>query len=117
MAIPDELKKQLEPSLIGAPGVTTRDMMGTDAILVRGRTFAFWMPDGIVVKTPHDGHADLVSKLHSTPFTGPQASGAGEWTRLEVTADNIEDVRKIIDGARKSVAGSNSTAPRRKKKR
>jgi TfoX/Sxy family transcriptional regulator of competence genes len=117
MAIPDELKKQLEPSLVGAAGVTIRDMMGTDAFHVRGRMFAFWMPDGIVVKTPHDGHADLVSKLHSTPFTGPQASGAGEWTRLAVTAENVEDVRKIVDDARRAVAGGTNTAPRRKKRR
>ncbi len=117
MAVPDELKQKLEPSLIGARGVTTRDMMGTTSFVVRGRMFAFWMPDGIVVKTPHDGHDDLVSKLHSTPFTGPQASGAGEWTRLAVTDENVDDVRKVIDRARTAVAGAEKPAQRRKKKR
>ena len=117
MAVPDELKQKLEPSLLGARGVSTRDMLGTTAFIVRGRMFAFWMPDGIVVKTPHDGHGDMVSKLHAMPFNGPQASGAGEWTRLAVTQENVDDVRKVIDGARLSVAGAAKPAPRRKKKR
>ena len=117
MAVPDELKQKLEPSLLGAQGVSTRDMMGTTAFVVRGRMFAFWMPDGIVVKTPHDGHNDMVSKLHAMPFNGPQASGAGEWTRLAVTEENVDDVRKVIDGARSSLAGAPKPAPRRKKKR
>lgn len=117
MAVPDELKEQLMPSLAGAAGASTREMMGTTAFLVRGRMFAFWMPDGIVIKTPHDGHADLVSKLHSAPFSGPQGRGFGEWMRLPVTAENIEEVRRAIDDARAYVAGPAKPPPKRKKKR
>jgi len=117
MAIPDELKEQLLPSLTGAPETDTRNMMGTTAFLVRGRMFAFWMPEGIVLKTPHDGHADLLSKLHSTPFQGPQGRGFGEWMSVAVTADNIEQVRAAIDEARAYVAGATKAPARRRKKR
>jgi hypothetical protein len=116
MAIPDELKQQLLPSLAGKPETSTRAMMGTTAFLVRGRMFAFWMPDGIVIKTPRDQHAGLMSKLHSTPFTGPQGRGFGEWMSLQVTPENVADVRSAIDAARTYVAGAAKPPVRRKKK-
>jgi TfoX/Sxy family transcriptional regulator of competence genes len=117
MAVSDELKEQLMPSLTGAPETSTRSMMGTTAFLVRGRMFAFWMPEGIVVKAPRDQHADLMGRLHSTPFTGPQGRGFGEWMTLEVTPENIADVRLAIDQARAYIAGAAKPPARRKKKR
>jgi TfoX/Sxy family transcriptional regulator of competence genes len=117
MAIADELKEQLEPALLGKAGVTTRNMMGTTAFLVRGRMFAFWMAEGIVVKAPRDGHADLIEKLRSAPFKGPQGGGFGEWMSVPVTTENIEDVKRAIDGAYKYVAGGANAAARRKRKR
>ncbi len=116
MAVPDDLKEQLLPSLAGKPETSTRAMMGTRAFLVRGRMFAFWMPDGIVIKTPRDGHAELIGRLRSTPFTGPQGRGFGEWMSLQVTPDNVADVRSAIDGARTYVAGAGKPPVRRKKK-
>jgi hypothetical protein len=92
-------------------------MMGTTAFLVRGKMFAFWMADGVVVKAPHDGHADLVAKLHSTPFTGPQGRGFGDWMQVPVTKDNLEDVRRAIDAAREYVAGAAKAPAKRKKRR
>jgi hypothetical protein len=117
MAIPDELKEQLLPSLTGKPETSTRAMMGTTAFLVRGKMFAFWMADGIVVKAPHDGHADLVSKLHSTPFSGPQGRGFGDWMTVPVTEDTIEEVRRAIDASREYVAGAAKPVTKRKKRR
>lgn len=117
MAVPDELKQQLEPALLGKGGVTTRDMMGTTAFLVRGRMFAFWMADGIVVKAPHDGHADLIEKLRSAPFKGPQGGGFGDWMSVPVTAENIDDVKRVIEDAYKYVAGGANAPTRRRKRR
>jgi hypothetical protein len=117
MAIPDDLKKQLLPSLTGKPETSTRAMMGTTSVLVRGRMFAFWMPDGIVVKPPHDGHDDLLEKLRSAPFRGPQGGGFGDWMRVPVTAENIEDVKRIIDESYRNVAGGVKPPARRKKKK
>ena len=117
MAISDELKDQLLPSLAGKAETTTRPMMGTTAFLVRGRMFAFWMAEGIVVKTPRDGHADLMRTLGSSPFTGPQGRGFGEWMSVPVTPENIDDVRRAIDAARAYVAGAAKPPPKRKKKR
>lgn len=117
MAVPDELKERLAPSLTGAPETSTRSMMGTTAFLVRGRMFAFWMPEGIVLKTPRDQHAGLMSKLHSTPFAGPQGRGFGEWMSVEVTPETLDEVRAAIDEARSYVAGAAKPPPKRKKKR
>ncbi len=117
MAIPEELKEQLLPSLSGAPETTTRNMMGSTAFLVRGRMFAFWMPEGVVVKTPRDGHDDLMRTLGSSPFTGPQGRGFGEWMSVPVTAENITDVRAAIDASRAYVAGAAKPPAKRKKKR
>ncbi len=116
MAVTDELKEQRLPSLTGPPETSVRAMMGTTAFMVRGRMFAFWMPEGIVLKTPRDGHADLISRLTSTPFAGPQGRGFGEWMSVEVTPENIADVRTAIDDARKHVAGTARATARRKKR-
>jgi hypothetical protein len=117
MAIPDELKKKLLPSLTGKPETTEREMMGTTAFHVRGRMFAFWMPDGIVVRTPRDSHAALMAEMGGSAFSGPQGRGAGDWLRLPVTEENLDTVRATIDDAYRYVAGAAKPAQRRKKKR
>lgn len=115
MPIANELKQQLLPSLTGRPETSERDMMGTMSYLVRGRIFAFWAPDGIVVRTPRDAHDDLIASLKSSPFRGPQG-GAGDWMHVPVTAENIEAVQAAIDHAYRYVAGA-AKPPKRKKKR
>jgi TfoX/Sxy family transcriptional regulator of competence genes len=117
MPIPDELKEQLLSSLKGKPETSTRNMMGTTSFLVRGRMFAFWMPDGIVVKTPRTGHDDLIRTLKSEPFRGPQGAGFGEWMSVPVKDDNVEDVKRAIDEAYKYVAGAAKPPQKRKKKK
>jgi len=77
--------------------------------------FAFWMADGIVVKTPRDTHDDLMRSLGGSPFRGPQG-GFGEWMTVPVEAERLDDVKRTIDAAYRYVAGS-AKPPARKKKR
>ncbi len=117
MAVEADLKEQLMPALTAGPDTSVRQMMGTTSFFVRGRMFAFWAADGIVVKTPRDGHADLMRTLGSSPFAGPQGRGFGEWMHVPVTEDNVDDVKRVIGDACRYVAGSAKTPVRRKKKR
>ena len=85
MTVRAELREQVEAEIMGRGEVTPRDMMGTIAYMVRGRMFAFWVADGLVLKLPARTRQELVDRKAGALFQGPQGRGFGEWTRLDLS--------------------------------
>ena len=98
MVIDAKLRTEVEADITGRGDVTTTNMMGTTAYMVRGRMFAFWVADGLVAKLPDRTRQELLDHKAGAMFQGPQGRGFGEWTRLNL--EKKEDVTSAIEGAK-----------------
>jgi hypothetical protein len=85
MAVRADLREQVEAEILKKPEVSTRNMMGTTAYMVRNRMFAFWVADGLVAKLSDRTRQEMLDRKEGVLFQGPQGRGFGEWTRLELS--------------------------------
>jgi TfoX/Sxy family transcriptional regulator of competence genes len=118
MAVNAELRQQVDADILKRGEVTTRDMMGTTAYMVRGRMFAFWVADGLVAKLSDHARQDMIDRKQGVLFQGPQGRGFGDWTRLELEKkDDIEAVHEAAKSAYEYVRGSLKPKERKKSKK
>lgn len=116
MAVKTELREQVEAEIMRRGDVTTRNMMGTTAYMVRGRMFAFWVAGGLVAKLPDRTRQDFLDRKAGVMFQGPQGRGFGEWTNLSLTKKkDLDGVLEGVKSAYEYVRGG-ATASRAKKK-
>ena len=117
MTVRAELREQVEAEIMGRGEVTPRDMMGTTAYMVRGRMFAFWVADGLVLKLPARTRQDLIDRKAGALFQGPQGRGFGEWTRLDLSK-KIE-LPAVLEGVKAAYdyVGGRAKARAKKKRR
>ncbi len=117
MAVPPELRQQIEADILARGEVTPRNMMGTTAYMVRGRMFAFWVADGLVAKLPDHARQEFLDRKLGVLFQGPQGRGFGEWTRLHLdTPDEIAPALEAVKHAYEYVRGTAGAKPKTKKK-
>jgi hypothetical protein len=113
-----DLRQQIEAEILARPEVTPRNMMGTTAYMVRGRMFAFWVADGLVVKLRDRERQEFLDRKAGVLFQGPQGRGFGEWTHLRL--ESKEDLAAAREGAQSAyeyLRGSAGAArPRAKRK-
>jgi hypothetical protein len=106
MAVPDDLRQQVEAAIMARDGVSTRNMMGTTAYMVRNRMFAFWVADGLVVKLPDRARQEFVDRKAGVLFQGPQGRGFGDWTRVGLeTSDDVGAATEAAKHAYEYVRG------------
>jgi len=117
MAIAPELREQVEAGILSRGEVTTRNMMGTTAYMVRGRMFAFWVGDGLVAKLPDRARQEFLDRKAAVLFQGPQGRGFGEWTRLHLEkTDDLAGVQEGVKAAYEYVKGSGGARPKSRRK-
>ncbi len=117
MAVRADLREQVEGAIVGRGEVTPRNMMGTTAYVVRGRMFAFWVGDGIVLKLPDRTRQELLDRKAGVMFQGPQGRGFGEWTNLHLAKK--ADVAQVLEGVKAAyeyVRGTGDTRQKARKK-
>ena len=118
MAVNAALREQVDAGILARGEVTTRNMMGTTAYMVRGRMFAFWVADGLVAKLSDHTRQDMIDRKQGVLFQGPQGRGFGEWTRLELEKkDDLEPVQEAAKSAYEYVRGSVKTRAKKKARR
>ncbi len=117
MTVRAELRQQVEAEITGRGEVTPRDMMGTTAYMVRGRMFAFWVADGLVLKLPARTRQDLIDQKAGALFQGPQGRGFGEWTRLNLSKK--KELPAVLEGVKAAYdyVGGSAKARAKKKRR
>jgi hypothetical protein len=117
MTVRAELREQVEAEIMGRGEVTPRDMMGTTAYMVRGRMFAFWIADGLVLKLPARTRQELVDRKAGALFQGPQGRGFGEWTRLNLSKK--KELSAVLEGVKSAYdyVGGSAKARTKKKRR
>ena len=112
MAVPEELRQQVETAIMARGDVSTRNMMGTTAYMVRNRMFAFWVADGLVAKLPDRARQEFVDRKAGALFQGPQGRGFGDWTRIALEkTDDIAAANEAAKSAYDYVRGG-AGAPR-----
>jgi hypothetical protein len=120
MAVKPDLRQQVEGEIMKRGDVSTRDMFGTVAYMVKNRMFAFWVADGLVAKLPDTARQDFIDRKQGVAFQGPQGRGFGDWTRLHI--EKKADVAAAIAGVSeayeyvKGGAGGVARAKRKAKK-
>ena len=115
MAVPAELRQQVEADIQARPEVTPRNMMGTTAYMVRNRMFAFWVADGLVAKLSAPARQEFLDRKQGVLFQGPTGRGMGEWTRLALAKK--ADLEHVLLGAKHAyeyVRGGTEKASRSK---
>jgi hypothetical protein len=118
MAVPDELRQQVESAIMARGEVSTRNMMGTSAYMVRNRMFAFWVADGLVVKLPDRARQEFLDRKAGVLFQGPQGRGFGEWTRIALEKpDDLAPATEAAKHAYDYVRGAGGAARARRKGR
>ena len=117
MTVRAELREEVEAAIMGRGEVTPRDMMGTTAYMARGRMFAFWVADGLVLKLPARARQDLMDRKAGTLFQGPQGRGFGEWTRLDLSKK--KELPAALEGVKNAYdyVGGSAKAKAKKKRR
>ncbi|MGB2696132.1 MAG: TfoX/Sxy family protein [Dehalococcoidia bacterium] len=118
MTVKAELREQIEADIVRRAEVTSRNMMGTTAYMVRGRMFAFWVADGLVAKLPDHARQELLDRRAGVLFQGPQGRGFGDWTNL--TLDKDEDVAAVLEGVKSAfeyIRGAKAPASKAKRKK
>ena len=117
MAVDAKLREQIEAETLSRGEVTTRNMMGTTAYMVRGRMFAFWVAGGLVAKLPDRTRQDFLDRKAGVLFQGPQGRGFGEWTHLHLEkADDVAAVQEGLKSAYEYVKGGGGARPKARKK-
>jgi TfoX/Sxy family transcriptional regulator of competence genes len=117
MAVNAELREQVEAEINKRPEVTPRNMMGTTSYMVRGRMFAFWVPEGLVVKLPDRTRQELLDRKAGAMFQGPQGRGFGEWTTLNLEKE--DDLTSALEGMKSAyeyIKGGLAARPKARKK-
>ena len=118
MAVKTELREQLEGEIMKRGDVSTRDMFGTVAYMVKNRMFAFWVGDGLVAKLPDHARQEFIDRKQGVSFQGPQGRGFGEWTRLHV--EKKADVEAAVAGVNEAyeyVKGGSAKGRKKKAKK
>jgi hypothetical protein len=119
MTVKEDLRAQVEAEIVKRPEVTPRDMMGTTSYMVRGRMFAFWVPEGLAVKLPDRTRQELLDRKAGVTFQGPQGRGFGEWTTLHL--EKKKDLEAALEGVKSAYeyikGGVATKAKTRRKKR
>ena len=118
MAVTDELRQQVEAAIMARGDVSTRNMMGTTAYMVRRRMFAFWVADGLVAKLPDRSRQEFIDRKVGALFQGPAGRGFGEWTRIELAkADDVAHANEAAKHAYEYIKGSAGAGARSKARR
>jgi TfoX/Sxy family transcriptional regulator of competence genes len=118
MAADPALRKQVETDILARGEVKPQDMMGTISYFVRGRMFAFWVADGIVVKLSDKVKEAFLDQLQGATFQGPQARGSDEWTHINLEKkDDLEPALAAVKAAFEHVRGLAERRPRSKAKK
>jgi hypothetical protein len=118
VAVNAELREQVDADVIKRPEVTPRNMMGTTSYMVRGRMFAFWVPEGLAVKLPDRTRQELLDRKAGVMFQGPQGRGFGEWTTLHLKKkEDLESALEGVKSAYEYVKGGATTARTKAKKK
>lgn len=114
MAVPRELREQVEAAIMSQGNASMRQMFGTTVYLVGGRMVAFWVADGIVTRTTDESRRELLEAQRAVPFQGPQGGGFGDWIRLPLTNEHdLQVALQVVSEAAKHVGAG----PRRRKSR
>lgn len=117
MAVNAQLREQVEADILKRSEVSTRNMMGTTAYMVRGRMFAFWVADGLVAKLSDRTRQEFLDRKQGVLFQGPQGRGFGEWTHVNLEKkDDLEPALEAVKSAYEYIRGSAGVKPRAKKK-
>ena len=115
MTVRAELREQVEAEIMSRGEITPRDMMGTTAYMVRGRMFAFWVADGLVLKLPARTRQELIDRKAGALFQGPQGRGFGEWTRLDLSKK--KELPAVLEGVKAAYDYVGGSAAKRKPKK
>jgi hypothetical protein len=114
MAVKADLRDKVEADILKRPEVSSQDMMGTKAYLVRGRMFAYWVPDGLVAKLPDHARQEFLDRMLGAEFQGPAGRSSGDWMRLAL--GKKADVEHAIEGAKQAYEfARGATKPRAKR--
>lgn len=118
MAADAALREQIEADILARGEVKPQDMMGTTSYFVRGRMFAFWVADGIVLKLSDKVRQAFLDQQVGALFQGPQGRGTDDWTRLTLESkDDLEPALAAVKAAYEHVRGLAERRPRSKAKK
>ncbi|UCH87730.1 MAG: TfoX/Sxy family protein [Dehalococcoidia bacterium] len=80
----EQAQSEIVANLMAWGQVEPRRMFGCDAYLVRGKMFAFFQDEGVVVKVPSPQRERLLEDTRVSPFVH-QGRRFGDWLHLRLS--------------------------------
>jgi len=80
----EQAQSEIVANLMAWGQVEPRRMFGCDAYLVKGKMFAFFVDEGVVVKVPSPQRERLLKDARVSPFTH-QGRRFGDWLHLRLS--------------------------------
>lgn len=116
---PASFRDAFDTGVLGWPDVTTRKMFGCPCYLARGKMFAFFVTDGLVLTNlDTDGWNALAEGFSVAPFEygGKVITG---WAHVDISGmagpgQLMESVRASYQGAVKKAEGAGKKAGKKK---
>ena len=81
---PEQVQTEIVANLMAWGQVEPRRMFGCDAYLVKGKLFAFFVDEGVVVKVPSPQRERLLEDARVSPFTHKRGR-FGDWLHLRLS--------------------------------
>ncbi len=101
------IREQLEKSVLGWPGVSSKEMMGCLCYFRGSKFFAFLVTRGIVItKLPEDGRMVLMGRMKGEAF---EMAGRTVKTWIRVPLSRPSDVRLVLPYVKKSYQAASTT--------
>ena len=113
--IPEQIQTEIVANLMAWGQVEPRRMFGCDAYLVRGKMFAFFQDEGVVVKVPSPQRERLLENGRVTPFTH-QGKRFGDWLHLRLSGpQDVSLALPAVEASYRHVQAAAAGGRRRRK--
>ncbi len=111
---PEQAQAEIVANLMAWGQVEPRRMFGSDAYLVKGKMFAFFVGDGVIAKVPSPQRERLLEDARVSPFSH-QGRRFGDWLHLRLS--DPQDVSLALPAVEASYRHVQAAAPQEKRRR
>ena len=113
--VAEQLQTEIVANLMAWGQVEPRRMFGCDAYLVKGKMFAFFQDEGVVVKVPAPRREELLKDPRVQVFTAGQGRPSGNW--LHVRLSDPQDVSLALPAVEASYRHVQAAAAQGRRRR
>ena len=111
----EQVQAEIVANLMAWGQVEPRRMFGCDAYLVKGKMFAFFQDEGVVVKVPSPQREQLLEDARVTPFTHERRP-FGDWLHLRLSGPrDVSLALPAVEASYRHVQAAAAQGRRRRK--